>query len=189
MTTHLPALPGTDAGHAVRGHSGRSGVKSPPVTPVTGGPEQALRTAGTRRGFSACALDGDPRSAGRAREFAARTLREWALQSLAEDVELVVSELVGNAMRHAVSHAPPVTAHQPVRLTLLRYTRRLVCAVTDPSPAPPRLRDPGSDTAGGRGLILVSALSDTWSWRPAPPRGKTVWASLPLPLPQRHRTT
>ncbi|UYQ60347.1 ATP-binding protein [Streptomyces peucetius] len=163
-------------------------MKSPPGAPVSGQPERALHVAGARRGFSVCALDGGPQSAGRARKFAVHTLREWALQSVAEDVELVVSELVGNAVRHALPSARPVPDHQPVRLTLLRYTRRLVCAVTDPSPAPPRLRDPGSETAGGRGLILVSALSDTWSWRPAPPRGKTVWASLPLPLPQRHRT-
>jgi anti-sigma regulatory factor (Ser/Thr protein kinase) len=139
-----------------------------------------------------CALDGDPQSASRARKFAAHTLREWALQSLAEDVELIVSELVGNAVRHAVRPAPPGRAGQPVRLALFRYTRRLVCAVTDPSPAPPRLTDPGFDMAGGRGLLLVSAVSDAWSWRPALPRGKTVWASVPLPVhvpvqPQ-HRT-
>ncbi|MEW2633042.1 ATP-binding protein [Streptomyces sp. NPDC048389] len=158
-------------------------MKSPPAALVPGQPDR--RGAGPRRGLSVCMLDGDPRSAARARRFAADTLREWALRSLTDDVELIVSELVGNAVRHAVGPAAPGTAEQPVRLTLLRYTRRLVCAVTDPSPAPPCLTEPGSDTTGGRGLLLVSALSDTWSWRPSPSRGKTVWAGVPLPPQHR----
>ncbi|MER6611924.1 ATP-binding protein [Streptomyces xantholiticus] len=186
MTTHMPASPGTGSGHADGGRPARSGAKSPPGALAPGEPEHGPDDVVVPRGFSACGLDGDPQNAGRARKFAAHTLHEWALQSLVADVELIVSELVGNAVRHAVPPAAPGTAEYPVWLGLFRYTRSLVCAVTDPSPAPPRMADPGSEAAGGRGLILISALSDTWSWRPTPPRGKTVWASLPLP--QGHRT-
>lgn len=132
-------------------------------------------------GFSACGLDGRPMNAGQARAFAASTLREWALRPLVDDVQLIVSELVGNAVRHALPPAAPRADEYPVWLGLFRYARHLVCAVTDPSMAPPRLGDLDSAASGGRGLFIVDSLSDKWSWRLTPPAGKTVWASLPLP--------
>ncbi|MFK4593795.1 hypothetical protein RKD30_000462 [Streptomyces pristinaespiralis] len=180
MTTHVPALPETDVRHGFGSGLAQSGVKRPPCMPA-GVPEYALEEPVLPGGFSACGLDGRPRNAGQARKFAASTLREWALRPLVADVELIVSELVGNAVRHALPPTAPCADEYPVWLGLFRYSRHLVCAVTDPSPAPPRLGDPGPAASGGRGLLLVNSLSDSWSWRPTPPAGKTVWASLPLP--------
>jgi anti-sigma regulatory factor (Ser/Thr protein kinase) len=173
-------------------------VKSPHGAFPSAAPPEAPEEPVVPGGFSACGLDGRPQNAGQARKFAAHTLDAWALQSLAGDVELIVSELVGNAVRHALGPAGAATApagptdddpvpgpdQYPVWLGLFRYARHLVCAVTDPSPAPPRLCDPAASAVGGRGLFLISSLSDTWSWQPTPPRGKTVWASLPLPSPR-----
>lgn len=192
----MPAFSSTGTGHAGRSRPVQSGVKPLPRPSVSGEPELTLDEPVVPGGFSACGLDGRPLNAGQARKFATRTLHAWALQPLVADVELIVSELVGNAVRHAVPpHSAvagdatpddaPHTAEYPVWLGLFRYTRHLVCAVTDPSPAPPSLCDPGDSAVGGRGLILVSTLSDHWSWRPTPPRGKTVWASLPLPPKRR----
>ncbi|MFJ8074459.1 ATP-binding protein [Streptomyces sp. NPDC096176] len=151
---------------SVPGHGAPGGGSEEPVVPS---------------GFSACGLDGHLQNAGQARKFAARTLDQWALPSLAANVELIVSELVTNAVRHALPPVPPHTAEYPVWLGLFRYNRHLVCAVTDPSPAPPRRRRPDPCSVGGRGLMLISTLSDSWSWRLTPPQGKTVWATLPLP--------
>ncbi|MQA98475.1 MAG: hypothetical protein GEV11_29215 [Streptosporangiales bacterium] len=118
-------------------------------------------------------------SAAAARELVHRTL---AASDVPEpmDTALVVSELVTNA----VVHGGP-----PIRLTL-RVERNgagpvLVCEVSDTNPARPRLRDGGLDAAGGRGLLLVHRLSESWGARPAG-AGKTVWARLPLP--RSHRT-
>ncbi|WP_307704680.1 ATP-binding protein [Streptomyces sp. V1I6] len=158
-------------------------MKRPPGM-LSDAPECAREEAVVPGGFSACGLDGRPRNAGQARKFAASTLHNWALRPLVADVELIVSELVGNAVRHALPPAAPRTDEYPVWLGLFRYSSHLVCAVTDPSPAPPRLGDPGPDASGGRGLFLVNSLSDSWSWRLPPPAGKTVWACLPLPEQQ-----
>ncbi|QIP88890.1 ATP-binding protein [Streptomyces sp. Tu 2975] len=176
----MPALSGTDARRGFTSGLTQSGVKRPPGMP-TDAPEYATEEPVVPGGFSACGLDGRPRNAGQARKFAANTLHGWALRPLVTDVELIVSELVGNAVRHALPPAAPRTDEYPVWLGLFRYSTHLVCAVTDPSPAPPRLGDPGPAASGGRGLLLVDSLSDSWSWRPAPPAGKTVWACLPLP--------
>lgn len=193
MTTHMPAPSSTEPWRAGRGRPAQCGVKSPPVVLSSAAPDSASDEPVLPGGFSACGLDGRPQNAGQARKFAAHTLESWALRPLLGDVELIVSELVGNAVRHALPPATAPTKTQPAQgtdlypvwLGLFRYTRHLVCAVTDPSPAPPRLCDPASSGVGGRGLFLVGSLSESWSWRATPPRGKTVWASLPLPSPRK----
>ncbi|ORT57009.1 ATP-binding protein [Streptomyces sp. CB03238] len=140
-------------------------------------------------GFAACGLGGCPRSAGQARRFVRATLTSWALPSLVPDMTLVVSELVTNAVQHALapSSSPPSSPssspplEHPVWLGLFRYPGVVVCAVSDPSPEPPRPRHAGDAAGSGRGLALVGALSESWSWDRAPVRGKTVWATLSLP--------
>lgn len=109
------------------------------------------------------------------------TLTSWALPALVPDMALVVSELVTNAVQHAVAPFSPVTDEYPVWLGLFQYPGSVVCAVADPSPDPPRPRDADAGAGSGRGLALVGALSDAWSWDRAPIRGKTVWAALSLP--------
>ncbi|MGW7056113.1 ATP-binding protein [Streptomyces sp. NPDC054887] len=130
--------------------------------------------------FAACGLDGRPDNAGRARRFVGHTFERWALGDMAGDTKLVVSELVTNAVRHAVEPMRPDVGEYPLWLGLFRYPSHLMCAVSDPSPAAPRERVADACAVGGRGLQLISALSDSWSWEPTAPRGKTVWATLRL---------
>ncbi|PRH79484.1 ATP-binding protein [Streptomyces solincola] len=131
--------------------------------------------------FAACALEGSPRSAGRARRFTEATLRDWALPAVSGDMELIVTELVANAVRHGLGPSAGPPTGYPVWLGLFRYPGAVVCAVADPSPEPPRPRATGCLDTGGRGLALVGAVSDEWSWDVSPVRGKTVWATLSLP--------
>ncbi|WP_444852280.1 ATP-binding protein [Streptomyces sp. NPDC000229] len=97
------------------------------------------------------------------------------------DMTLVVSELVTNAVQHGLARSSSPPSENPVWLGLFRYPGVVVCAVTDPSGDPPRPRTADDAAGNGRGLALVGALSESWSWDPAPQRGKTVWATLSLP--------
>ncbi|QGV82385.1 ATP-binding protein [Streptomyces ficellus] len=131
--------------------------------------------------FAACGLGGCPRSAGQARGFVRATLTSWALPSLVPDMSLIVSELVTNAVQHGLDAPASPPSDNPVWLGLFRYPGVVVCAVSDPSSEPPRPRAAHDSAGNGRGLALVGALSESWSWDPAPVRGKTVWASVALP--------
>lgn len=135
--------------------------------------------------FAACGLDGHLQNARQARQFVSITLHRWALQPLLPDTELVVSELVTNAVQHGLTHASAEAVDYPLWLGLFRHPGYLVCAVADPSPEPPRPRDPDPSALGGRGLALIEALSDSWSWSRTLPYGKTIWATLSLPGPPR----
>ncbi len=131
--------------------------------------------------FAACGLDGRPGNAGQARRFVNLTFDQWALSAAAADAQLIVSELVTNAVRHAVEPLRPDVGEYPLWLGLFRYPSHLMCAVSDPSPHAPRERLADASAVSGRGLQLISALSDSWSWEPTAPQGKTVWAALHLP--------
>ncbi|MYY03892.1 SpoIIE family protein phosphatase [Streptomyces sp. ATexAB-D23] len=110
------------------------------------------------------------RSVGRARELARGQLTEWGLEELVDTTELLVSELVTNALRYGEGE---------IRLRLLR-DRTLVCEVWDAGLVQPRRRRARDTDEGGRGLQLVGLLSAAWGARRTP-RGKTVWFELPLP--------
>ncbi|MGX1975142.1 SpoIIE family protein phosphatase [Streptomyces kronopolitis] len=112
----------------------------------------------------------EPRSVARARELARDQLTDWGLQGLVDTTELLVSELVTNALRHG---------HGEIRLRLL-LDRTLVCEVWDADLAQPRRRRARDTDEGGRGLQLVGLLSEGWGSRRTP-RGKTVWFELALP--------
>ncbi|MGW5114377.1 SpoIIE family protein phosphatase [Streptomyces noursei] len=112
----------------------------------------------------------EPRSVARARELARDQLTDWGLQALVDTTELLVSELVTNALRHG---------HGEIRLRLL-LDRTLVCEVWDADLAQPRRRRARDTDEGGRGLQLVGLLSERWGSRRTP-RGKTVWYELALP--------
>ncbi|MEU5179628.1 SpoIIE family protein phosphatase [Streptomyces longwoodensis] len=111
----------------------------------------------------------DPAAVADARRTASRRLAEWGLEDLAFTVELVVSELVTNAIRHA---------HGPIRVRLLRG-RSLVCEVYDGGATAPHLRHPRTTDEGGRGLLLVSRFTRRWGTR-FTPEGKIIWAEQPL---------
>ncbi|MFI1393421.1 ATP-binding protein [Streptomyces sp. NPDC020681] len=147
------------------------------------GPDQRGLDQGFKLpGFAACGLDGQLRNAPQARCFVEATLRGWALEALVPDASLVVSELVTNAVLHALDPASLDAPEYPVWLGIFLNPDDLVCAVTDPSSSPPCQRDADAGSLGGRGLSLVSAVSDSWQWSLTPPQGKTVWATLALPV-------
>jgi anti-sigma regulatory factor (Ser/Thr protein kinase) len=111
-----------------------------------------------------------PQSVARARELARDQLAVWELNDLADTTELLVSELVTNALRHGEGE---------IRLRLL-LDRALVCEVWDAGLVQPRRRRARATDEGGRGLQLVQLLSAGWGSRRTP-HGKTVWFELALP--------
>ncbi|NEA67860.1 SpoIIE family protein phosphatase [Streptomyces sp. SID12488] len=115
-------------------------------------------------------LPREPRSVGRARELTRTQLTAWGLEALIDTTELLVSELVTNALRYGEGE---------IRLRLL-LDRMLVCEVWDAGLVQPRRRRARDTDEGGRGLQLVGLLSAAWGSRRTP-RGKTVWFELPLP--------
>ncbi|MEV5310033.1 SpoIIE family protein phosphatase [Streptomyces sp. NPDC052610] len=115
-------------------------------------------------------LPREPRSVGRAREYARGQLLSWDLEPLVDTAELLVSELVTNALRYGEGE---------IRLRLL-LDRTLVCEVWDSGLVQPRRRRARDTDEGGRGLQLVGLLSAAWGSRRTH-RGKTVWFELPLP--------
>ncbi|MFF5551016.1 ATP-binding protein [Streptomyces olivaceoviridis] len=133
---------------------------------------------------ASCALPARFEAVREARRFTRCTLEQWDVGDRFDDICLVVSELVTNALRHAVPAAPRGGAvHPPVRLHLMRWTERLVCAVRDPShesPAPRESEDFSAES--GRGLFLVDSFADSWGWHPLAGTldGKVVWALFRL---------
>ncbi|WNF00710.1 SpoIIE family protein phosphatase [Streptomyces luomodiensis] len=105
-----------------------------------------------------------PQAAGQARRCVREQLSLWGLDELTPTTELLASELVGNVVRHAKG---------PVRLRLL-HTAGLVCEVFDGSLTMPRIRRATETDEGGRGLQLVTALSQHWGTRYTP-MGKCIW--------------
>ncbi|MFI0900218.1 SpoIIE family protein phosphatase [Streptomyces sp. NPDC020983] len=115
-------------------------------------------------------LKPQPTSVARARELSRDQLLAWDLGDLVDTTELLVSELVTNALRHG---------YGDIRLRLL-LDRTLVCEVWDSALVQPRRRRARDTDEGGRGLQLVTMLSESWGSRRTH-RGKTVWFELALP--------
>jgi anti-sigma regulatory factor (Ser/Thr protein kinase) len=117
-----------------------------------------------------------PGAVPRARLHARRVLADWDLGALGEPAELVVSELVTNAIRAC----PAAGAHRRVRLRLASDRACVLIEVQDGSPQPPVLADATAEDESGHGLRLVDAMSAAWDWYPTGPRaGKVVWALVP----------
>ena len=130
-----------------------------------------------------------PEEARTARQFVRELLTCWDLSYLSDDAELIIAELVVNAVRHGlrtapqavaagVPGAPGVAGASALRLCLLRRVGEVMLAVTDPSNEAPTPRAPGWTGESGRGLQIVGALSYVWGWSPIEGRGKAVWAVL-----------
>ncbi|WP_307845313.1 ATP-binding protein [Planomonospora sp. ID67723] len=118
-----------------------------------------------------------------ARSFTLGTLAGWRLGDLSENMELVVSELATNAIKHGLRLADS-RAREPVRLSLIRRGTLVVCALNDPGSGCPALRDPSPLDIGGLGLHIVESLSARWGWAPLAPHGKIVWAVLSPESPE-----
>jgi serine phosphatase RsbU (regulator of sigma subunit)/anti-sigma regulatory factor (Ser/Thr protein kinase) len=111
-----------------------------------------------------------PQTAGQARRLTRRTLYRWGLEDMLETTELLVSEVVANAVRYA---------NRPITLRLLR-TGVLRCEVGDDSPLVPRMRHALLSDEGGRGLFLVDQLAQRWGATRLS-TGKLVWFEQSLP--------
>jgi len=131
-----------------------------------------------------CRLEASRSSVSSARRFSARLLREWGMSELRDDVELVVSELVTNALSHGLAAsydaAPDDSSRpdstDPIRLTLARRGANVICMVEDASGEAPIEKDPGGNAEAGRGLQLVASFSRRWGWSRRTGGGKVVWA-------------
>ncbi|MFI7009023.1 SpoIIE family protein phosphatase [Streptomyces sp. NPDC050145] len=115
-------------------------------------------------------LEPEDAAPSRARRLARSALARWGLEELTDSVELLVSEVVTNAVRYA---------SRPVTLRLLR-TDVLRCEVGDDVPQLPRLRQARATDEGGRGLYLVNRLARRWGATRLS-TGKVVWFELSLP--------
>ncbi|GAB2871345.1 SpoIIE family protein phosphatase/ATP-binding protein [Streptomyces deserti] len=112
----------------------------------------------------------DPAAVGEVRAAVTRKLAEWGLDELSFTTELILSELVTNALRYG---------GDPIHVRVLR-DRNLICEVFDSSSTSPHLRYATMTDEGGRGLFLVAQLADRWGTRYLP-AGKVIWAEQPLP--------
>ncbi|MEU6096261.1 SpoIIE family protein phosphatase [Streptomyces sp. NPDC047079] len=114
-------------------------------------------------------IPADPAAVSRAREWTTRQLSLWGLDDLLFTTELIVSELVTNAIRHG---------RPPAELRLIRHDV-LICEVTDSSSTQPRLRRARITDEGGRGLFLVARLAERWGCRHGQ-NNKTIWSEQPI---------
>jgi anti-sigma regulatory factor (Ser/Thr protein kinase) len=128
-------------------------------------------------------------------------MRRWGVQDRGDDLAVVVSELLTNALRHGVPPAqapapaqipapagarPGAAARSrwPVRLGLVQPGHFVLCAVADPSPRLPEPKEPDYLAESGRGLHVISALSDRWGCTAPTEAGKVVWALFSVRLDQ-----
>ncbi|MFI0900182.1 SpoIIE family protein phosphatase [Streptomyces sp. NPDC020983] len=126
-----------------------------------------------------------PETAGRGRALASERIAAWGLGDLTDTALLVVSELIGNAVRHAVGIGADVADHAAghLRLRLLRLPGdegkgdEITCEVYDGSQATPRVRHPLLDDEFGRGLQLVAVTARRWGTRYTE-GGKCIWATV-----------
>ena len=110
-----------------------------------------------------------PQSVHAARRFAIDTLSS-SPGSILEAVELMVSELATNCVRHE---------RTSFHIAILGSSREIRVEVTDSGAGTPRMRSPGPDEPSGRGLRIVDMLSSSWGVQPESPAGKTVWFTVP----------
>ncbi|MFI1364441.1 SpoIIE family protein phosphatase [Streptomyces griseochromogenes] len=111
----------------------------------------------------------DPAAVAPVRAACAHTLEPWGLSELGYTTELVLSELITNAIRYG---------SPPVRVRLL-YDRHLICEVSDGSSTAPHVRRAADTDEGGRGLYLVARFTARWGTRYTA-RGKVIWAEQAL---------
>ncbi|MFJ8592039.1 SpoIIE family protein phosphatase [Streptomyces sp. NPDC093598] len=117
------------------------------------------------------AVPSDPSAVARTRKDVVAQLERWGLSDAVFVTELVVSELVTNAIRHA---------EPPIQLRLIHDTT-LICEVSDGGNTAPHLRRARTYDEGGRGLLLVAQLTERWGTRQGA-TGKTIWAEQTLSL-------
>ncbi|MFB7941950.1 SpoIIE family protein phosphatase, partial [Streptomyces sp. NPDC056049] len=140
------------------------------MLPTGSGDDVALLVAGLRRmdpdRVASWDVARDPAAVSPVRNACARKLAEWGLEDIAFGTELILSELITNAVRYGL---------EPIKVRLL-YGASLVCEVSDGSSTAPYIRRAADTDEGGRGLFLVAQYAEKWGTRYSP-RGKTIWAA------------
>jgi Histidine kinase-like ATPase domain len=149
---------------APSGGNGCLMTQAPPITEADP-PRTATRTAGA-----------DAKSVREIRDFTIATLRQWGVDDRLDDIVIVVSELLTNAIRHAVPATSGRRLRSPIRLDLLQSGPCVLCLVADPSDLPPVPQEAGCLAEAGRGLQIIAALSDQWGFTEPGELGKVVWA-------------
>jgi anti-sigma regulatory factor (Ser/Thr protein kinase) len=180
-TSGYAPRPPTGASRAARGRAdtvpgtasvGRGPVKSPapvPVLPLHVQPPVGADQWPLRDFLELGAL---PSAVSCARLHARLVIQEWGLAALADNVELLVSELMTNAVHASWG----LGSSFPVRLWLLADAERVLIIVWDASPHAPIRAEISVEAESGRGLMLVAAISAQWGTGATPSGGKTVWA-------------
>ncbi|MET7666267.1 amino acid permease [Streptomyces sp. NPDC005463] len=128
-----------------------------------------------RNRFAQWALAPDPAAVATIRSAIGKQLGDWGLDDVAFTTELIVSELVTNAIRYA--------GGGPIQVRLIR-DRTLTCEVSDTGHTAPNLRHAASDDEGGRGLFIIAQMTHHWGTRYTS-TGKTIWTEQDLPQPDR----
>jgi anti-sigma regulatory factor (Ser/Thr protein kinase) len=128
-----------------------------------------------------------------ARDFTVSTLQRWGVAERREDIAVVVSELLTNALLHALPAVGHARTGWPIRLGLLQPERGVMCAVADPSRVAPVPQQSEHLGETGRGLHVIAALSDQWGCTIPTDMGKVMWAAFstrpapPVPGPRSRR--
>ena len=182
MTAHWAALRATTEADSVSG-AGFLAAGAPqgmrqvsnflPQHPSTGGTAYPLAQPS-----ATCLLGPRPEAVKTSRDFTRARLVDWDMPVLADVAELVVSELVTNALRHGVPSARKLVSEHCIRLRLLAQAPFMMCMVTDPGRDIPVLREAEPTSETGRGLNVVESCSVRWGWHLLDGGGKVVWALL-----------
>ncbi|WP_328928928.1 SpoIIE family protein phosphatase [Streptomyces sp. NBC_00190] len=143
------------------------------MLPTRPGDDIALLVARTRRldpeRIAEWDVSPDPAAVSPVRNACARRLADWGLEDITFTTELILSELMTNAIRYGT---------EPIRVRLL-YDRSLICEVSDGSSTSPHLRRAEATDEGGRGLFLVAQFAERWGTRYTA-RGKIIWSEQAL---------
>lgn len=177
---HDPESPAAPDGPGDGGVPAAGKHAAAPAGPEQSGPDPGPRAADTRERVWAqtfTVLTSTPRWV---RALGRGVLREWGLDTVVETVELVLSELVTNAVKMSDHGAA-------VRVVVRAGGGRVRIEVGDGSAGRPRVDEPEPDAEGGRGLLLVAAVGAGWGTYPlhrtpgGPPTGKVVWCEISIP--------
>jgi anti-sigma regulatory factor (Ser/Thr protein kinase) len=115
-------------------------------------------------------VQSDPSAVAGVRRDVTRQLADWGLEEVAFNTELILSELITNAIRYGVG---------PINVRLI-HDRTLICEVSDTSSTSPHLRYAATTDEGGRGLFLVAQFAERWGTRYIE-KGKVIWSEQALP--------
>ncbi|GAA4516588.1 ATP-binding protein [Nonomuraea ferruginea] len=126
-----------------------------------------------------------PLSVSLARKHVARVLTDWGRETLIDDAQLAISELVTNGIKASDPSEDEVAiygtlagSYRRVRVGLHQADAGVVLEVWDCSRRPPKLRCPEAEALGGRGLYVVDAVASSWGYRWPRTGGKVVWVLL-----------